>query len=104
MPPAIASLELTGQTATSATFHIHDEDKKDKDEYNKWLVVHPFAGDGTPLSPLYQGIRWDEQNPPSDDCDMTVDLDPAASSFAAFVAMFPDVWTPRSNLVEFSAA
>lgn len=101
MPQQVASLSLVSNDATTATFHVHDEDKKDNEEYSKWLVVKAFDAFGQPAAPTgYFPVRWDENTPPADDCDLTAPL-PAAASYAAFVTVFPDVWTPRSNTVEF---
>lgn len=101
MPQQVASLSLVSHDAVSATFHVHDEDKKDDQEYSKWLVVKAYDGAGQLVgTSAHFPIRWDEGTPPADDCEMTVPL-PAAVSYAAFVWLYPDPTTPRSNTITF---
>lgn len=101
----VATLTLVSHDSNAAAFHIHDKDKKDANEYSKWIAVNGYDAGGVHRTADFKGIRWNEGDPPPDDCDEVVELtnDDAFPVVRreAFVTVFPDVWTPRSNTVEF---
>lgn len=101
MPP-IATLELLSHGIGTATFRVHDADKKDTNEYSKWLAVWGYDKDGVARTAAYKGIRWGETT--ADDCEETIllnlDEDFPVVSYSAFVWMFPNSASPRSNIVD----
>lgn len=105
MPHAEASIDLISADDTSATFHVHDEDKKDLEEYYKWIGVIGKDGAGVPRTSDYKAINWPGGNPPADDATETVALsdDPSnpVTERVAYVAHYPALGTPVSNLVTF---
>lgn len=109
MPGPIASLALVSHDGATATFHVHDADKKDRDEFYKWVACIGYDADDVQTSAAYSPVVWDTSGvDPLDDGTATVTLgaapgNPPPVRYEAFVVLWPDVWTPRSDTVGFAA-
>jgi hypothetical protein len=110
MPQQAASISLVTYEAGTATFHVHDEDKKDTQEYYKWVVARGYDAAGVPQTVQHHPVRWtSEDGNPSDDADVSFaplfnGVPPnAVVRYEAFVVIYPNLLEPVSNLLEFAA-
>lgn len=100
MPKNQATLALTGETDTTASFTAQFEGRKSDNRYSLWVALNGYDGEGVHRSASFAALIWDGS---AGAVTVAKNADPEhpVNSYQAFVAEFPDVWDAVSNEVAF---
>lgn len=91
----IAQLGLSRTNGNAADFTVTFTGHKNLNRQNVWVACNSYDAVDVHVGANFAPVAWD-----GDDGTVTVGFVSGARS-EAFACLFPDVWTPRSNTVEF---
>lgn len=92
----IASLTLVSSDESSASFSVAFTGGKKANQYSLWVALNGYDADDVHRSAAFAGIIWDGT---AGAVTVPKNADPThpVTRYEAFVALFPDVWSPVSN-------